>query len=824
MGKSKGQGELFVDADAGDDTTVINERCLLRRDGGDRIVLADGIVLAHIGAGDRLAEAHASVLLVENGWAHQVDVARVFECSARTLRRRQERLDQGGLAALGRPCGYPRGRERLPGRDERVADLKARGLSNRAIAQRLGVHEKAVRKRLRRLGLQPRQAQQMSLSLPASRPEPAAAQAPGKPVAVEPNQGADPNLSASAEASVGEGAENVVQGADPNLSAIAAPTVEEAAPETAAPLLAGPAIEAEPVPGSADNDPTDRRFDRMLAHAGFLQDAAPMFREGRDVPAAGVLLALPCLVHSGAFATARKTYGSIGPAFYGLRTTMLTMLLMALGRIKRPENLKEHSPPDLGRVLGLDRAPEVKTLRRKLTHLALLRGAEQLGRSLAQRRAVTHGDVLGFLYIDGHVRIYHGKREIPKAHAARIRLSMPGTTDYWVNDARGDPLFVVTAEANAGLVKMLPALLDAARPLLGARRATIVFDRGGWSQKLFKKLVDAGFDILTYRKGRSRRVPARAFSEHIATFDGREVRYQLADQTVRLSLGKKQGVLELRQVTRLQDGHQTPVLTSRTDMATVEVAYRMFARWRQENFFKYMREEFLLDALVDYQVEPDDPDRDVPNPAWATVDAKLKGVLAEIDSLEQRYGLAALMNPESKRPSMRGFKIRHGKLGKQIRGLWRKARTLEERRAAIPRRIPVGQRTKGEVIKLATERKHLTDLIKMLAYQAESDLVRAVAPHYSRTEEEGRTLVQTALRCAADIDVTDTELRVTLAPLSSGHRTRAVASLCELLDATETIFPGTRLRVRYAIRNMPAPVWTAPQAHNAGGRRRAGGN
>jgi len=78
------------------------------------------------------------------------------------------------------------------------------------------------------------------------------------------------------------------------------------------------------------------------------------------------LLALPSLVASGIFTIARNTYGSIGPAFYGLRTTLVALLLMGLLRIKRPEGLKEHAPKDLGRILGLDRAPEVKTLRRKL--------------------------------------------------------------------------------------------------------------------------------------------------------------------------------------------------------------------------------------------------------------------------------------------------------------------------------------------------------------------------------------------------------------------------------------------------------------------------
>src|SRR5881409_4077277 len=118
---------------------------------------------------------------------------------------------------------------------------------------------------------------------------------------------------------------------------------------------------------------------------------------------------------------------------------------------------------------------------------------------------------MGFLYVDGHVRVYHGERPLPKTHTARMPLPMPGTSDYWVGDATGEPLFVVTAEANAGLVKMLPVVLEEVHVLVGERRITIVFDRGGWSPRLFHKMIKDGFDILTYRKGKGRRIHERRF-------------------------------------------------------------------------------------------------------------------------------------------------------------------------------------------------------------------------------------------------------------------------------------------------------------------------
>ena len=90
----------------------------------------------------------------------------------------------------------------------------------------------------------------------------------------------------------------------------------------------------------------DRRNDRLLAYLGLLDDAAPLFSSGANVPRAGVLLALPALVAGGVFECAQATYGSLGPAFYGLRTSLLTLLLMALWRIKRPEALESGDDSD----------------------------------------------------------------------------------------------------------------------------------------------------------------------------------------------------------------------------------------------------------------------------------------------------------------------------------------------------------------------------------------------------------------------------------------------------------------------------------------------
>lgn len=179
--------------------------------------------------------------------------------------------------------------------------------------------------------------------------------------------------------------------------------------------------------------------------------------------------------------------------------------------------------------------------------------------------------------------------------------------------------------------------------------------------------------------------------------------------------------------------------------------------------------------------------------------AKLKLARAELARLQADYGLRAFGNPESRRPTMRGFKIAHGKLRHAVRAAVKRVDDLEKKRATAPARVPVRDVVDGDVVKLAPERQHLASLFKMVGYQAESDLVRQIATHYKRVDDEGRTLIETALADAADIEVVDDELRVRLVPLSSAHRTRAVAALCEELNRSDTRFPGTKLRVRYSV-------------------------
>ena len=308
------------------------------------------------------------------------------------------------------------------------------------------------------------------------------------------------------------------------------------------------------------------------------------------------------------------------------------LVFLALLREPRAEGATRVSPAALGRVLGLDRAPEVKTIRRKLAELGAAGKAADLIMALARHHAAAQA-ALGFLYADGHARVLRHAR---CAEDARGPAEVPGpaTEETWVTDAGGDPVFMVIAEPSQSLAGQLRGLLPQLRQVAGdGRRVTVCFDRGGWSPALFADITGAGFDLLTYRKGPAADLLGPAFTTVACTDDrGRSHEYELADTTITLEIGegpRKGEHVTLRQVTRREAASRGAsgrcrTLTSRTDLPAGQVCWRMSSRWREENYFRYARTHFALDALDSYAAVPDDPDRLVPSPANKAAAARVR--------------------------------------------------------------------------------------------------------------------------------------------------------------------------------------------------------
>src|SRR5665648_288003 len=229
--------------------------------------------------------------------------------------------------------------------------------------------------------------------------------------------------------------------------------------------------------------PAARTTDRVAARWHGIECAGPVFTPAAQVPLAGLFLALPALEATGLLTCAKEVYTRLPAGFYGLDTMLVEGVLRALAGEPRAEGATRIDPTDLGRVLGLDRAPEVKTIRRKIAQLAQAGAAGKLQAAIAHHH-LSRGDadVAGaglVLYVDGHVRAYQGTKRIGKTHLSRLRFPAPATVETWVAGGDGGPVLVVMSEPGTSLAGELARLLPELRTAVGDdRRVLVGFDRG----------------------------------------------------------------------------------------------------------------------------------------------------------------------------------------------------------------------------------------------------------------------------------------------------------------------------------------------------------
>jgi len=721
-------------------------------DGG--VVFVFGLATFSYAASDEAGRRLAAVQLVASKIATSLDVASAFGVSGVTLWKWGRDYTRGGVAGLMRARTGPKGPIKLTAAlAARIVGLDATGLTLLHIAAQTGVSTATVRVALGRVG----------------------------PVA-------EPTL------------EPV-----PSSDAVVATTDQDDEADDADEDVADLVVLAAPVARTAE---------RVAARFGDLREAPVVITQGAQLPLAGLLLALPALEMTGLLEVAASVFTPMKKGFYGLRVVLLMGVFMALLREPRAEGATRLRPADLGRLLGLDRAPEVKTLRRKFAELAACGRGAQLQGALATHHASTRPDAVGFLFLDGHVRVYTGIRALPKTHIARMRIAGPATEETWVGDADGDPVMVLTAAPSQSLAAELARLLPDLRAVIGPhRRCTVVFDRGGYSPGVFTEIITAGFDVLTYFKGTwARTMPTQFAPVDFTAPDGTAHTYELAERPIDLPVparpattgqdASKASTLTLRLVVRRSpDGHQTPILTNRTDLSAPEIAYRMGTRWRQENYFKYAREHFALDALDSYGDQPDDPDRLVPNPAKARALAQVGAARGTVDDAEA--GICAAIEDagvRARKPGSGGTATVDPAAATALSAAEDDLDTAITASRATPSHLPLGQVRPGSRL-LETERKLLTHAIRMSAYNTESALARLIRPHYARGHDEARALMREAFTLPGDLQIIGSTLHVRLDPASAPRRSRALAALCVELTDTQTRYPGTNLTIAYSVKN-----------------------
>jgi hypothetical protein len=558
---------------------------------------------------------------------------------------------------------------------------------------------------------------------------------------------------------------------------------------------------------------TTRTLERMAAAIGRLgAPAAVEFEAACDVAGGGVLVAVPALLAQGLLR--RPASYQLPQGFYGIDSIFLVLALMALARIRSLEQLRYQAPGEWGKLLGLDRIPEVRTLREKVELLCRDLGrAKEWNGQLAKEWTARQDSAELYFYCDGHVRVYHGENTpLPRHYVARERLCLRATVDYWVNAMDGQPFLYINKEVDPGLVATLkndvvpwleqlaPKTTEQQQRLAKDPHAhwfTLVFDREGYSPELFAELFAKRIAILTYHKFPKDDWPVEQFAAHrVELAAGQTVTMKLCERGTRLSNN-----LWLREIRKLTDsGHQTAMLTTNFAAPMPVLAASMFARWCQENFFRYMREQYGLDRLVEYGTEMIPDITAVVNPQWRRLDSQVRSKTGQRHRLHAQFGAIALSEGISE-DEVQTYQRRKGELQEQIQHLDLEIDGLKQQRKQTEHHIPVKSLPEEErFTRLRTERKHFLDTIKMIAYRAETSLVSVLREHLARSDD-ARTLVRQMFETEADLlpDATNKTLTVRIHHLTQAAHDQVLEKLCATLNETQTVFPGTDLTLIFKI-------------------------
>ena len=514
----------------------------------------------------------------------------------------------------------------------------------------------------------------------------------------------------------------------------------------AAKQLVLPVVESlpEPAPASTESGPESPARQMPATELPALHpestESAPestvakSFTRARSTRYAGAFMLYAALARLDLWGALQQLGVETGPARrFGWAQTVATVVFCFALRFRSIEDFKNVRRGDLGVLLGAKEAPTVLTLRGKIRALTESVDPLAVSRELFRRYLALEPVWEGLYYADGHFCPYYGENPTPRGWDAKRRLAVKGHTDVYVHDSRGRALFFFSQPLNDSLARAIPGTVAEIRRAHGPGPFTLVFDRGGYSGDAFRLLEEQGIGFITYLKGRKarRRYPLKAFRSGWFRFEGKRRVYRLFEKKTRVSRAGS-----IRTVIFLGDeGQQIPVLTNLAPSArAAKVVHCLRLRWRQENDFKYLSENYAIDQIVQYGADPETQDRRIANPRRKALKEQIRALTQEVQTLEAQLGRAFNDNDEKRRPTARGIKIAHGRLRREIARRRQSLTRLENRLQRTPSQISANAAEQNRSL-LREDRRLVVNALKIAACNAEKLLVRRFDQTYKQPKD-----------------------------------------------------------------------------------------
>lgn len=557
---------------------------------------------------------------------------------------------------------------------------------------------------------------------------------------------------------------------------------------------------------------TTRADERALVAKGLQKLPEPRFEAAECIANGGVLTLIPFLISQGLLSY-QNHYQSFTNGYYRLESILMTLCYIYLCRLKSIEQLKNHKPGELGKLMGLDRVPEAKCMRLNVKAVSDQGQAHSWNEELTRKWLGNQEEEETLFYIDGHVYAYSGyKANMGKKHVARQKLCLAGMNEFWVHDQSHMPIMVVSGKVNEKLIEVinqqiLPKLNehvdhasctdDASTKDKNQPRFTLIFDREGYSPEFFARLwKEHRIAVITYKKF----VKDKWADDHFE-------KYQTTDQN-----GKAKTVemaetqyethgITIREIRKKgKHEHQTAMLTTHPLLDKIIASNYLFNRWIQENFFKYSRQDYAIDKITEYTVEELDENIKVVNPEYNKAHYKVKKTREKIS--RKRAGLHKLIeeNANSDLDKNPEYEQKIAIQKAELKALQEQEEVLVEERRKHRYKIALKDMpTHKRYNTVNRESKHFQNILKMICYRAETAMVNLLMPHYKKSLDEGRMLVKELINTPADLvpDEQNKTLQVNLYGLSTPRANDALHQVVADLNETQTIFPGTDMKLQF---------------------------
>lgn len=679
-----------------------------------RTIFLNGYLAARYACDDKATERVLITQLAEVLPLPDRQIAATFQIHPVTLSRFRHLARSGGARALLPNKSGPKGPSKMnPQLEGQCRSLRAQGLSYRAIAKKVSNRRQAISYVSVSALFNAKTAQpQQGILLPTETASPTEAVAQPEailletPIVDQPEVAPEIALVAQPEAL-------------PEVASVAQPETElqcEAGPqpETArpAPIPQEQAVFPAGQPPLRHEPPVPDQ-DESIADA--VEGAAGEARYSRY---AGAMMLYATLGQLGLWDVCSALGAEVGPhRCFGWMQTVASVVFCFALRFHSIEDWKNGLRRDLGVLIGEPAAPSVLSLRIKVKALAESVDPADLSRAMFQRYLALEPVWEGLYYVDGHFCPYYGCHSTPKGWDAKRRLAAKGHTDVYLHDAKGRVLFFFSQPLNDSLARALPGAVAEIRKAHGDQPFTLVFDRGGYSGDAFRYLQAEKIGFITYLKGRKarRRYAPGRFHSGWFSFEGQRHTYRLMEKKTRM---KKVGLIRTI-LFESDEGQQIPVLTNLAPTArSAKVVHCLRLRWRQENSFKFLSENYAIDQIIQYGADPETQDRLIPNPKRKALQEQVHILNKEIQTLEAQLGRTLNDNQESRRQTSRGLKIATAGLRRQIAQKRQALSRLENRLRHTPGKISALKVDKQREF-LREDRRLLVNALKLATANAE---------------------------------------------------------------------------------------------------------